>query len=39
LDYVSAASPTEEQKQKFSDIASSLNFGDENKFNGKKKFN
>lgn len=39
LDYASAPSPTEEQKQKFLDIASSLNFGDENKFNGKKKFN
>jgi len=39
LDYMKSASPTDVQKQKFLDLASTLNTGDENKFNGKKKFN
>ena len=39
LDYIKSASPTDVQKQKFLDLASTLNTGDENKFNGKKKFN
>ena len=39
LDYIKSASPTDVQKQKFLDLASTLNTGDQNKFNGKKKFN
>jgi hypothetical protein len=39
LDYMKLASPTDVQKQKFLDLASTLNTGDANKFNGKKKFN
>jgi hypothetical protein len=39
LDYMKSASPTDVQKQKFLDLASTLNTGDANKFNGKKKFN
>jgi hypothetical protein len=39
LDYMKSASPTDVQKQKFLDLSSTLNTGDENKFNGKKKFN
>jgi outer membrane protein OmpA-like peptidoglycan-associated protein len=39
LDYVKNPSPTDQQKQKFTDLASTTNTGDPNKFNGKLKFN